>query len=66
MRNLVIYSYLKIFLQVVANNLDPQDDQRVKHNPPPPTRLKGIPLSFATSQIIMFMSAKEQDTNTSP
>lgn len=58
--------YLNIFLQVVANNFEPHGDQRVKHNPPPPTLLRGTPLSLATSQIIMFISVKEQDTSKSP
>lgn len=58
--------YLKIFLHEAVNNREPQDDQRIKHIPPPPTRFKGTPSSLETSQIITFKSVGEQDANRSP
>lgn len=58
--------HLKTFPLEAENNRAPQDDQRVKHIPPPPTRLKGIPSSLEVSQIIIFESVGEQDANRSP
>lgn len=58
--------YLNIFLQEAENNREPHDDHRIKHKPSPPTRLNGTPSFLEVSQIIIRVSAGEQDTNRSP
>lgn len=57
---------LKMFLHVAENKRPPQKDQRTKHNPPPPTRFRGMPSSLDTSHTIILESLGEQDTNISP